>query len=331
LDLQRPGNRRPSPRDAGFARFITLPENASAVSAVRQLVHDPEHAASLLYLHGPSGSGKSCLVSALAEERAVCCTLSANGFPLPWDQNDPTAGPRLLEARCSDLLIVEDLHHLPARAMDSVAQLIDERQRLGLALVVTANAGPAQLRHRGEALPVRLTNRLVSGLVVALAPLGPASRRRFLEEQAARRGLAIAAEILDWLAGALTGGGRQLEGALNQVATLAPRTLDELQVHWQVNASQPTVEWIVRRVSDYYRVEPRQLRSPRRQRRLMLPRQVSMYLARRLTRLSLVEIGAWFGGRDHTTVMHACRKVESAMQGDAQLSGAVRQLHAELE
>jgi chromosomal replication initiator protein len=330
LDLQRPGNRWPPPRDAGFARFIALPENASALAAVRQLVHDPEHAAIPLFLHGPPGSGKSCLVSAVAEELGGCCTLSANAFPLPWDQDDATAAQRYEEARRCNLLFVEDLHHLPARAVDSLVQLIDERQRLGLALVITANAGPAQLRHRGEALQVRLTTRLASGLVIALAPLGPASRRQFLEEQAARRGLGIAAEILDWLAGVLTGGGRQLEGALNQVAILAPRTLDELRGQWQVDANQPTVERIVRRVSDYYRVEPRQLRSPRRQRGLMLPRQVSMYLARRLTRLSLVEIGAWFGGRDHTTVLHACRKVEAAMQGDTRLSGAVRQLHAEL-
>jgi len=96
-----------------------------------------------------------------------------------------------------------------------------------------------------------------------------------------------------------------------------------------VEASRPTVERIAHRVSAYFQIQPRQLRSPRRERRLMLARQVSMYLARRLTPLSLGEIGAWFGGRDHTTVLHACRKVEAALEGDVQLSGAVRQLHAE--
>lgn len=336
--MHQTGYRRPLQLpEAGFARFIPLPENASALAAIRQLALDPEHSVSPLLLHGPTGSGKSCLVAALAEALAeeladrTICTLSANAFPLPWSQDEPAAEERYRAARQCDLLIVEDLHHLPARAAETLVELLDERQREGLPTVLTANAGPAQLAHRGEAMPVRLTNRLASGLVVALAPLGAASRRQFLTEQARRRGIAIAGDILDWLAETLTGGGRQLDGALNQLATLGPVTLDELraQLRVQVEAGQPTVERIVRRVSDYYRVEPRQLRSPRRQRGLLIPRQVSMYLLRRLTPLSLEQIGACFGGRDHTTVLHACRKVEAAMQDDVQLSGTIHQLQAE--
>jgi chromosomal replication initiator protein len=109
-------------------------------------------------------------------------------------------------------------------------------------------------------------------------------------------------------------------------------TLDSVreQFQVQVEAGKPTVERIVRRVSDYYRVEPRQLKSARRQRRLMLPRQISMYLARQLTPLSLQQIGACFGGRDHSTVLYAYRKVEEAMRRDVALSSAVQQIHAEL-
>jgi chromosomal replication initiator protein len=322
----------------GFARCILLPENRSALAAVQQLARAPDEAVNPLFLHGLAGSGKSCLVAALAEELPdrVVCTLSANAFPLPWNQDDRTASERYEEARRCDLLIVEDLQHLPARAIETLVQLLDERLRRRLPIVVTAATGPAQLAHRGEALPVRLTNRLASGLVVALQPLQTASRRLFLQEMARRRHLDIDDAILNWLAQALTGG-RQLAGALNQIAALQALggkrlTLEELQTHFavQVDAVRPTVERIVRRVSDYYRVEPRQLRSARRQRRLLIARQVSMYLARRLTPLSLQQIGACFGGRDHTTVLHACRKVEEAMKSDAKLSGAVRQIHAEL-
>ncbi|HYT93717.1 MAG TPA: helix-turn-helix domain-containing protein, partial [Gemmataceae bacterium] len=91
-----------------------------------------------------------------------------------------------------------------------------------------------------------------------------------------------------------------------------------------------TVERIAERVGGYFRVEPAQLQSRRRYRGVLLPRQVGMYLARQLTGLSLEQIGAYFGGRDHSTVLHACRKVEQALDSDAALSGAVRQLHAEL-
>jgi chromosomal replication initiator protein len=83
-------------------------------------------------------------------------------------------------------------------------------------------------------------------------------------------------------------------------------------------------------VGRYFRVDAGELRGPGRHRGILLPRQVGMYLARRLTDLSLEQIGAYFGGRDHSTVLHACRKVEESLAEDARLQGAVRQLHAEL-
>jgi chromosomal replication initiator protein len=326
---------------AAFARILPLPENRSALAAIHELARciqsKTDSAVNPLFLHGPTGSGKSCLVGALAEETAgVVCSLSANAFPLPWDQDEPAAADRYQEARRCDLLIVEDLQHLPERAVETLVQLLDERLRRRLPSVFTANAGPAQLTHRGSPLPVRLTNRLASGLVVALEPMQAPSRRVFVQELAQRRGLEIRDDVASWLAESLTGA-RQLEGALHQLEALRalndkPLTLDELQAHFavQVEAGKPTVERIVRRVSDYFRVEPRQLRSSRRQRSLLIARQVSMYLARQLTPLSLQQIGACFGGRDHTTVLHACRKVEAAIKNDSQLSGAVRQIHAEL-
>jgi len=90
------------------------------------------------------------------------------------------------------------------------------------------------------------------------------------------------------------------------------------------------VERIARRVGEHYRIEVRAMQSASRDRSVVLPRQVGMYLARRLTDLSLDRIGAFFGGRDHSTVLHACRKVEEALASDLTLSGAVREIHADL-
>ena len=83
-------------------------------------------------------------------------------------------------------------------------------------------------------------------------------------------------------------------------------------------------------MSSYFHVSPRHEQSPRRTRHVLLPRHVSMYLARQLTQLPLHEIGRYFGGRDHSTVLHACRKVHNAIHRDSVLSGAVMQLQAEL-
>ncbi len=298
-----------------FAHLIALPENLSARAALEDLLAHP-----LLFLHGPTGSGKTALVQTLASD---ACLLSANDFPQPVPD--------------ADLLVVEDLQHLRPYAVETLVQLIDRRLAQQAPMVFTALAGPRHLCHRGTPLPLRLTNRLASGLVVALEPWQAPSRLLFLREMAQRRGLDLPEPTLAWLAEHLTAGGRQLEAALHQVESLQrllgrPLSLQQLreQFQAQADAQQPTVARITAQVSDYFRVEPRQLRSARRSRALLLARQVSMYLARRLTPLSLQQIGAFFGGRDHTTVLHACRKVEQALQSDAALSGAVRRIHAEL-
>jgi chromosomal replication initiator protein len=147
----------------------------------------------------------------------------------------------------------------------------------------------------------------------------------------------LAPDILHWLARNLHGGGRQLEGAISQLETLNkvsrhPLDLKNVASHFrvQVDATRPTVSRIAKQVSGYFRIEPRLLQSRRRYHNILLPRQISMYLAREMTVLSLEQIGAYFGGRDHTTVLHACRKVAQAMKKDPVLSGAVRQIHAEL-
>src|SRR5206468_8313523 len=145
-------------------------------------------------------------------------------------------------------------------------------------------------------------------------------------------------QVLRWLANHLAGG-RQLEGAVARLQTLAKLRREPLDVatvaaEFREQARGEgdgkgglTVRHIAERVGGYFQVEPDQLQSRRRYRNVVLPRQVGMYLARQLTPLSLEQIGEYFGGRDHSTVLHACRKVEEALERDPRLSGVVRQIH----
>ena len=322
-----------------FASFLPLPENRSGLLAVRRLAARLGRrglgAGQPLYLHGPAGTGKTHLVSALVRKvtirapELVITVLSAGD--LAAGIGDEESNP-LAAARQSDLVIVEDLQFLAARAAEPLAGLVDDLGRRRLPMLVTASTGP-----QGLEWPARLSNRLARGLVVGMEPLGLRSRRALLEERARQRQLTLPPEVLDWLAEHVTGGGRQLAGALTRLATLArlhARPLDVAAVaeHFreEASAAAPTVERIAERVGGHFQVEPRQLLSSRRSRDVLLPRQVGMYLARQLTRLSLEQIGAYFGGRDHSTVRHACRKVEQALAADASLSGTIRQLQAGL-
>jgi chromosomal replication initiator protein len=321
-----------------FARFVPAPENRSALAAVQRVAacvgtRRPQRVTNPLFLHGPAGTGKTHLVSALIDDvlrqapDLTVLVLSARdvGAAVPEEAD-------ALQTACqADLLVVEDVQHLPARAEEALVQVFDSRQAHAQQMVFTATAGPRQLAH----LSARLTSRLTCGLLAGLEPLRAPSRLALLEDKAQRRQLAVSRDILAWLAEHL-GGGRQLDGALLQLETLArlhPR-LDRAIVadHFraQADAGRPTVDRIAQHVGGYFRVPPRQLQSRGRARQVLLPRQVSMYLARQLTPLSLEQIGAYFGGRDHSTVLHACHKVEQALVHDAAFSGTVRQLQAEL-
>ncbi len=323
-----------------FASWVLLPENRSARIAIERVAQavcrrKPRFTHNPLFLHGPAGTGKTHLVNALLAHVTqtvpdlVVTTLAAREFVPPGVA--PTGAAEGI--RAADLVIVEDLQHLAAAATETFVQLVDQCRSREQQLVVTASVGPAQL---GQ-LSGRLSTRLSAGLVVRLLPLSPPSRLAFLRDRLERQGQTVALGVLEWLANHLPGSTRQLEAALGKLETLgrlsgAALTPDALAEHFQadLDARRLTVETIAQRVGRYFRVEPKQMRARGRAHDALVPRQVGMYLARRLTPLSLQEIGSFFGGRDHSTVLHACRKVEEALTHDAALSGAVHQLQADL-
>jgi chromosomal replication initiator protein len=298
--------------------WVRLPENEAARQAIDRvracvLSGRKRRAVNPLFLHGPSGTGKSRLLADLAPP------LVLNAGELGTPRGDGLA----LEGD-AQLVAVEDVQRLPANATETLAALVDRCKARQVQLVCTANAGPALLPH----LPQRLVSRLASGLVVGLGPLGVTSRRLFLTAVLNHHGREIVPAAVGFLAATLPGSARALEGAAARLEHL--RTLDEVKAAFADDGKAPTVERILTQVGRYFRVDPGELCSARRSREVLVPRQVSMYLARRLTGLSLVAIGERFGGRDHSTVLHACRKIEEDIETDANLSRAVRELAAGL-
>jgi chromosomal replication initiator protein len=332
-----------------FAHFIGTAETRAALLAIQELAEqlgaDRPPTGNPLMLHGPTGTGKTHLVSALVQQVTrvrpewIVAHLGAADFTQAGEADEaqqesarPPAAFAL--AQGNDVLIVEDLQHLHASAVGRFTELVDDLLARGQPLVFTADTGPQQLRSNRSAFSARLISRLAGGVVVGLQPPGEVSRLTLLREHCKR--LNISEEVLTWLAQHITGGVRSLLGALQQLKLLAEagETLDleTVTAQFQVQAehTRVSVDSIARQVSRYFQVEAKQLCSRRRWRHVLVPRQVGMYLARQLTTLSLEEIGAYFGGRDHSTVLHACRKVEQALGCDVALSGAVRHLQTEL-
>jgi chromosomal replication initiator protein len=320
-------------------RWILLPENRAARQAVDR-VHDcicrrsARRVINPLFLHGPAGTGKSRLLVDLIGQLNRCAPDLSLVMLQASDIRPGSSGEThddIAAARSADLVIIEDLQHLGAPAIELLTGLLDRCRARQRQLICTASAGPAQL----TPLPRRLTSRLAQGLVVRLELLSPSSRRAYLRQLDGVSDLSF--DILDWLVQHTPGSGRQLEGALTRLRILTvslgrPLRLDEAADVFRQDSvlHAPTVERITRRVGRYFHVSPPRLCSRRRSRQVMVPRQVSMYLTRQLTPLSLEQIGDYFGGRDHSTVLHACRKVEQILTTDKQLASAIHELQAEL-
>jgi chromosomal replication initiator protein len=321
-----------------FSRLLDLPENHSALVAVQDLARKTVSGhtaaqANPLYLYGPAGSGKTYLLKTLRTEilrhrsQAIIGWLSGKELGSVLFREEPIEGsPRLVDE--VDLLIVEELHQLAPRWADPLAHVIDSLQARQVPLIFTSLTGPGLLPFSG-----RLMSRLASGLVVGVEPMLAPSRLKFLQAKAQERQLAVRQDVLAWLAEHIRGSCRQLEGVLARldalcrlhqkpvdVATVAGHFKDEL------DANKPSLDRIMQQVSEYFHIPLGQLFSDRRDRHVLLPRQIGMYLARRLTALSFEEIGARFGGRDHSTVLHGCRKVAQALDHDAALAGTVHEL-----
>jgi chromosomal replication initiator protein len=240
--------------------------------------------------------------------------------------------------RSVDVLMIDDVQFIAGKDatqeefFHTFNALVDQNKQI----VLSADKSPSDL----EGVEERVKSRLGWGLVADIHPTTYELRLGILQAKAERVGVAVPVKVLEFLAHKITQNIRELEGALNRItahATLIgrPITIDSAQevLHDLIRANdrRVTIEEIQKRVAEHFAIRLADMHSPRRARAVARPRQVAMYLSKQLTSRSLPEIGRKFGGRDHTTVMHAVRKIEELRASDNSFAEDIDLLRRMLE
>lgn len=330
-----------------FETFVVGKSNTLAHAAARQVAEAVPGAGPLfnpLYLHAAVGLGKTHLLQAVAwagaarGRRVVYLTAERfmYGFVAALKSHAAIAFKDAL--RSIDTLVIDDLQFLTGKNMQQeFCHTLNALMDAGRQVVVAADRPPAEL----DALDERVRSRLAGGLVVELAPLEEELRHQILRARSQvlteqHRGFAVPAAVLEFLARHVGTSGRDLDGALNKLLAVnkltgEPVTLDmaEGAVKDLVRPCDPKrvrVDDILRVVAKHYNVSRADLLSQRRTANVVKPRQIAMYLAKTLTLRSLPEIGRRFGGRDHTTVLHAVRKIDGLIATDRSLADEIEAL-----
>jgi chromosomal replication initiator protein len=314
---------------------------ASAVTSGKTAGFNP------LFLHGPTGLGKTHLMHAIgsavlaANPKAKVVYLSAEKFMVEFlaalRAKDTIAFKQRL--RSADLLMVDDVQFIAGKesTQEEFFHTMNEIISAGRWLVISADRSPQNL----EGIESRILSRLAWGLVADINPADFELRYNILRTKlAAMPGAHVPDEVVQFLARKIVANVRELEGALNRViaySNLVGRKLDMdftrevLADVLRAHSRKLTIDEIQRRVADHYALKINDLISPRRAREVARPRQVAMYLAKMLTPRSLPEIGRRFGGRDHTTVMHAVKRIEELRATDHELDRDINQLRRALD
>jgi chromosomal replication initiator protein len=334
-----------------FENFVVGKPNELAHAAARRVAESavgPSRSAPFnpLFLYGGVGLGKTHLMHAIAwhirrqDPSRRIIYLSAEKFMYQFVKalrfKDTMAFKE--QFRSVDVLMIDDVQFISGK--DSTQEeffhtfnaLVDQNRQV----VISADKSPSDL----EGMEERLRSRLGWGLVADIHPTTYELRLGILQAKAEQKQTEIPQKVLEFLAHKITSNVRELEGALTRIsahAQLVGRsiTLESAQevLHdlLRANDRRVTIDEIQKRVAEHFNIRLADMHSARRARAVARPRQVAMYLCKQLTPRSLPEIGRKFGGRDHTTVMHAVRKVEELQTEDRALAEDIELLRRMLE
>lgn len=331
--------------DYTFEQFVVGPSNRLAQAACKAVCTQLGTLYNPLFIHGASGLGKTHLLQATCADVLgagpeldavyVTCETFVNDFV-------QALASGLLQhfresARQADLLVIDDIQFLVNResSQEELFHTFNVLYQSGKQIILSADSPPSDI----PTLEDRLVSRFNWGLVVQIDPPSRETRQAILHKKARLRGVEVPDEVIDVIAEHVQANIRLLEGALTKLITstqlegkpLNVETAREALSTYAGREQRPLrIADILDGVSKHYGIRLQELLGRKRTRSISRPRQIAMYLARKLTPLSLEEIGMHFGGRDHSTVLHAERTVENERGSDRELARALAQLTTRL-
>jgi chromosomal replication initiator protein len=328
-----------------FDRFIVGKPNELAFAAARRVAETTTAAFNPLFLYGGVGLGKTHLMHAIAWEinarhphRRVMY-LSAEKFMYRFIRalryRDMMSFKE--QFRSVDVLMIDDVQFISGKdsTQEEFFHTFNALVEDGRQVILSADKSPTDLSGMEE----RLRSRLGWGMVADIHPANYELRLGILQSRRERCDVLVPDKVLEFLANRITSNIREIEGAFNRLvaqATLVGRDITVEMAHevlsdlLRSNNRRVTVEDIQKQVASYYNIRTADMFSARRSRTVARPRQIAMYLSKDLTTFSYPEIGRRFGGRDHTTIMHAVRKVGELLRDDAEIADDISTLKVNL-
>jgi chromosomal replication initiator protein len=325
------------------APFLVLPENEFAHAAVSAVGKTPptDGRLSPIYLYGPSGVGKTRLAQLAIEQFAIHRPgsriehITARNFAADFAESAAHGTIALFQAatREFDMFVIEDVHALEGRRQSQVQllALYDELAFKGCQIISTSRIAPGEL----VTFPRKLVSRFRGGVSAQIRPPGIRSRAKLLLHFAETRQIRLEEEAARLLAKNLAVSPRELAASLAQLHSMARNQLgcrdSELvrkYLKQEIPPPKPRLVDVCAAVAKEFGLTSGQLRSREQSREIVVPRQCAMLAARRLTDRTLEDIGTYFGGRDHTTVLYACRRLANILPHAADLQFHFAQIEA---
>jgi chromosomal replication initiator protein len=331
--------------DYTFENFVTGPCNRLPHAASVAVAEQPGKAYNPLFIHGGVGLGKTHLLQAVCQKvierdpQSRILYLSCDSFTNQFINAIETGEMNQFRYRYRhvDVLLIDDIHFLAGkdRTQEEFFHTFNTLYQGHKQIILSADCPPSEIPELEE----RLISRFNWGLVARIDKPCYETRMAILQKKSRIRGLSLPDDVLCYVAAKVVNNTRELEGAVTKIQGMAMLLNGRVDLDMAKSAlgetatpeqKRITIQQILDAVTKYYNVRLSDLQSKKRHKSIAFPRQVCMFLARRHTSYSLEEIGGYFGGRDHTTVMHAVRTVDEDIKSDTRVADQLTRLEGQL-